>query len=266
MSISPLIMKKIERASQDFVPISLAEMDNVKLMDRTDVKYLFSVGLLPDILARLQIDYMILEINKVRICGYETQYYDESPKLTLYTKHHAGFANRYKVRTRNYVGSDLQFFEVKFKNNQGRTHKTRIKTQNSGSQLINGKEADFLRTKSNLIPQDLQGVLWVYYKRITLVSRHTPERLTIDLELGFKNESAQKDYPQIVIAEVKQDKVKHSPFIELMKEMGIRQGSISKYCFGIISLFEGVKQNHFKPHLLKLSKIINQYDSFTRNI
>jgi hypothetical protein len=265
MSISKPLMERIDKEVQAFLPITLAEMDSVKLMDRTDVKYLFSVGELPTILERLQIDYTILDINNVRICGYETQYYDEFPELTLYSKHQAGFSNRYKVRTRNYVGSNLQFFEVKFKNNQGRTLKIRIKTQHFDNQIIGNRESDFLRSKSNLIPQNLQGVLWVNYRRITLVSRHTPERLTIDLELSFKSNDTEKKYPEIVIAEVKQDKVKYSPFIELMKEMGIRKGSISKYCFGIISLYQGVKQNHFKPHLLKLSKIINQYDSLTGN-
>ena len=41
-----------------------------------------------------------------------------------------------------------------------------------------------------------------------------------------------------------------------MKQHHIREGSISKYCLGIILLYPHLKKNRFKPFLLKLKKII----------
>jgi VTC domain len=247
-----------------FEDISLGEMDKVKLMDRVDIKYLIPLCLLPQILAEARNNYHVLEINQERICAYETQYFDEA-ELSLYQRHQAGFLNRYKVRTRNYVGSNLQFFEVKIKNNKGRTLKKRIRTELHQQAFIKRNELDFLEKHSPFSTQSLKGVLSVYYKRITLVSKHHIERLTIDVELSFQHQAHRKCFPKIVIAEVKQERKGASDFVKIMKKFHIRQGSISKYCFGIISLFDNIKQNRFKPHLLKITKIIKQHDHFATN-
>lgn len=255
-------LTSIQKEIDSFESISLAEMDKVKLMDRVDVKYLIPLSHLAQVLAEARENYRVVEINQERICAYETQYFDVNNDMTLYQKHHSGFLNRYKVRTRNYVGSNLQFFEVKFKNNKGRTLKKRIRTNLYDQPEIKASESDFLTKHSPLQPDALRGILWVYYKRITLVSKHNLERLTIDLELSFQNEGQEKKYPKIVIAEVKQEKMGASHFIDIMRKWRIRQGSISKYCFGIVSLFDNIKQNRFKPHLLKITKIIRQHDNF----
>lgn len=247
-----------------FEPITLAEMEGVKLMDRMDVKYLIPINFLPDILADAKQYYKLLEIDNQRICPYQTLYYD-TEDLRLYHQHQVGKQNRYKVRSRNYVGSNLQFFEVKFKNNHGRTIKKRIKTQGINEPYLHDESSAFLSKISPLEPQYLQGVMWVNYSRLTLVSKQSPERLTIDLELTFKNDSKEVQYAQIAIAEIKQEKVGASPILDILKKYQLKSGSISKYCFGIISLFEGVKQNNFKKHLKRISKTLHQYESFTAN-
>jgi hypothetical protein len=61
---------------------------------------------------------------------------------------------------------------------------------------------------------------------------------------------------QLVIAEVKQDSKVGSPFIDIMRNKHIRQGSISKYCFGVASSYEEVKKNNFKQKLSNVKKII----------
>ena len=50
-----------------------------------------------------------------------------SADFDLYHRHHIGRSNRFKVRSRRYVESDLCFFEVKYRNNKGRTIKNRIR-------------------------------------------------------------------------------------------------------------------------------------------
>ncbi len=254
---------KIKQVTELFEPITLPEMEGVKLMERMDVKYLIPMNLLPEILADAKQYYKLLEINNERICPYQTLYYD-TEDLSLYHKHQVGKQNRYKVRSRNYVGSDLQFFEVKFKNNRGRTIKKRIKTDGI-NESVKDENSVFLTKISPLVADNLQGVMWVNYSRMTLVNKTSPERLTIDLELTFKNDSKEIQYAQIAIAEIKQERIGISPILDIFKKHQLKSGSISKYCFGIISLFEGIKQNNFKKHLKRISKTLHQYDSITAN-
>jgi len=247
------VIQEIKNKLSEFDAISLDEMDSVKLMNRTDTKFVFNQEILPIILEQLKNDYRVLEINGNRISKYESLYFD-TPNFNLYHAHQRGKLNRYKVRFRKYVDSELNFFEVKLKNNKGRTIKDRVK-QLAIPNIIQDKAADLLIEKTNLNALDLEPKIWVNYSRITFVNKNAPERLTIDLNLHFNNNEKIKFVDNLVIAEVKQSKSKVSPFIKLMKEKHIIQGSISKYCYGIITLFEKIKHNNFKPKLVPIKKI-----------
>jgi hypothetical protein len=238
-----------------FQPITLEEMDGVKLMDRTDTKYTFHISKLEQVLALIIDNYKVLEINKKRTAEYKTLYYDTSG-LELYYKHHSGKLNRYKVRHRTYVDSNLGYLEVKFKNNKGRTLKERIKKKDVLFEWPKDAE-QFLSKKTPYLPSTLLPNLWVNYSRITLVNRVSKERLTIDLDLEFKKGDVLKQLPQMVIAEVKQERSQSSSFIDVMKKLYIREGSISKYCMAVAYTDPSVKVNQFKPKLLSIQKILN---------
>ena len=60
--------------------------------------------------------------------------------------------------------------------------------------------------------------------------------------------------PEEVIAEVKQSRAGKSAFNRLMKEHHIRRGSISKYCFGIASMFRDLRANNFKEQIKKITQ------------
>lgn len=248
-------MSDLNDILNNFPPITLKEMDGVKLMDRTDTKYVFKLDNLQGFLDEIMNDYRILDVNGNRISRYESLYFD-TLNFDLYHSHHRGKPNRYKVRCRKYVESELNFFEVKFKNNKGRTIKDRVK-QKSIDGIIKDKAEDLLNEKTPLLAVHLEAKLWVNYSRITLVNKNSPERVTIDINLNFKNNEHDKTIDNLVIAEVKQDKIVSSSFIRLMKRHHIREGSISKYCFGVISLYEKIKHNNFKPNLILLKKILN---------
>jgi len=239
-------------------PISLKEMDSVKLMDRVDTKYVFSSSKLPLFLEAIKDSYRVLAVNEHRVINYQSLYFD-TKDYELYRQHHCGWMNRYKVRFRKYVESNLNFFEIKFKSNKGRTVKKRISCRQI-EEIISGNEREFLKGKTDLSAADLCAVMWTNYTRITLVNRYSPERVTIDSNLSFRNERAEKSIPRLAVAEVKQEKSVKSPFGRLMKSNRIREGFISKYCFGISSLVEGVKKNNFKPRLIQLNKL-NQHDT-----
>lgn len=229
-------------------------MDSVKLMDRTDTKFVFRKSRLAYVLSQLHDHYRVLDVNGNKISRYESLYFD-THNFELYHKHQSGKLNRYKVRFRKYVESNLNFFEVKFKNNKGRTIKNRVKQQQIDGSIQNKADV-LLKEKTPFEPANLEAKLWVNYSRITLVNKTSPERVTLDINLHFKNDEQLKTIDDIVIAEVKQDKAASSAFIKLMKQLHIREGSISKYCFGVISLFNTIKHNNFKPNLISLKKTL----------
>jgi hypothetical protein len=240
---------------QRFEPISLDEMDRVKLMNRTDTKFLFTEQQFAAVLEEILDQYRVLEINGKRASRYKTLYYD-TPRLDLYTDHHNGKLNRYKIRHRTYVETDVGFLEVKFKNNKGRTIKDRI------SEAVvplnwHGETEAFLRKVQPFDPQTLVPVLWVNYTRQTLVHKTEAERLTLDTDLEFVKDGVTKKLDGLVIAEVKQDKRKASFFIKMMKKYHIREGSISKYCMGVALTCDQVKKNNFKNKLITLNHILH---------
>lgn len=245
-------MESIDSTLAAFEPITLGEMDSVALMNRTDTKFVFRSDQLPGFLMQVVNDYKILEINGVRASKYQTLYFD-TQDFKMYMEHHRGKPTRYKVRHRIYVDSNLHYFEIKFKNNKGRTIKNRIKKKEV-DYVIKDKAEQFLEEKTNFSAQSLFPKLWSNCSRITLVNKFTKERLTLDINLQFKNDTEEKNLANVVIAEVKQEKLSPSPFIRLMKNNRVRAGSISKYCFGVIFLYN-VKKNNFKPNLLFINKL-----------
>jgi hypothetical protein len=234
-----------------FEPITLKEMDNVKLMNRTDTKYVFNIRQFEKVMLEIKDYYKVLEVEGKRLNRYETLYYD-TELFELYYQHHKGKLNRYKIRHRTYVESDLGFLEVKFKNNKGRTIKTRINKHDAPYTWENESE-EFLTKTLPFEPNTLVPVMWVNYIRNTLVNKSGAERLTIDLNLEFIKEGNSWKFDNLVIAEVKQDKRKPSPFIQVMKKYRIREGSISKYCMGIATTCSAVKKNNFKSRLKTLN-------------
>jgi hypothetical protein len=237
-----------------FQPIDLKEMDSVKLMTRTDTKFIFNISQFPAIMRELTDHYRVLEIEGQRLSRYETLYYDTN-RYDLYNKHHQGKLNRYKIRHRTYVESNIGFLEVKFKNNKGKTIKTRI-SQKDVPLAWQDESHTFLNKMLPFQPNSLVPVIWINYSRLTLVNKRSAERLTIDLGLEFKKNELNQKLDKLVIAEVKQEKRRASPFMDVMKKYHIREGSISKYCMGIAFTCDEVKKNNFK-HKLQTIKLKN---------
>lgn len=245
---------QVSEILNQFEPITLQEMDGVKLMDRTDTKFTFNINELPAILNEAKNHYKIVDIEGNRISRYKTLYFD-TPDFSLYNKHHCGKLNRYKIRHRIYVESNIGYLEVKFKNNKGRTLKTRIK-ETGFSDLKTGRAFEFLQKMLPFSPLDLIPKIWINYSRITLVNKLSAERLTLDLNLEFEKDGKKKMLNQLVIAEVKQDSKAASPFISMMRQKHICEGSISKYCLGVATSFPEEKRNNFKQKLYNINKLI----------
>jgi hypothetical protein len=240
---------------QSYDPITLEEMDSVKLMNRMDVKYIFHRDILSEILEEARNECRVLEVDRKRCCAYATRYFD-TPELKMYHEHHNGRRNRYKVRYRSYLDSGTTYFEIKFKNNKGRTIKDRIKV--SGNEFeIQGESEFLLMKKTSFQAEMLKEALRVTFNRITLVSRELKERITLDTDLHFWHNGTELDFPALVIAEIKQDRTARSFFTRLLHDKRIHPLSLSKYCFGLANLKPDIKINNFKPKLLNVNKLCN---------
>lgn len=232
--------------------ISLNEMESVKLMNRIDSKYLFHIHTLPKVLAACNNSYYVVTIKNKNYSTYQTLYYDTSD-FSLYNQHHSGKLNRYKIRKRTYVESNLNFLEIKFKNNKGRTTKTRMELPEG---ILNDAALQFIQQETSIDPTLLKKSVQIDYNRITLVNKNYPERVTIDVNLTISKNTTKRTFANLVIAEVKQDKLDNSVFTQLMQEYRIKEGGMSKYCFGVSNLVEDVKKNNFKENNQKIIKLI----------
>ena len=65
-------LENFEDISRSLQSITLAEMDSVALMNRTDTKFMLDRGSALDMLGEIAHGFRILEVNSVRLNRYET--------------------------------------------------------------------------------------------------------------------------------------------------------------------------------------------------
>lgn len=231
--------------------ITLDMLGNATLLNRIDSKFLVPAVDLPALLTACANDYHALSVDHQRVCRYETVYFD-TPTLELYRAHHAGRTSRRKVRTRTYVDSAIRFLEVKVRSNTGRTVKHRVGvpvSETAPLTYLSRLTGDGL---DGLLSSELEPVVTTRFRRITLVRHAAAERVTFDVALECLLGDATARYPGIVIAEVKQDRAGSSPALAALRAMRIREGSLSKYCIGVVALHPTARTNLLKAAYQRL--------------
>ncbi|MFA9371897.1 MAG: polyphosphate polymerase domain-containing protein [Labilibaculum antarcticum] len=237
-----------------FESITLSEMDQVKLMNRTDQKFWFHSNYLPELLKIVENDYFLLQIEGENRLPYATTYFD-TKNNRMFTAHHNGKLNRFKIRKRSYVNSGISFLETKFKNNKGRTIKKRIPCSH-GKDKFTSTETQFIDFHTPLTANDLIPVLENHFSRLTLVNKNFKERCTIDLNIQFKALDRIVTLDNLVIVEIKSDgKSNASPLGMALRENRIKTSGFSKYCVGRSITEPLLKQNAFKAKIRNIEKI-----------
>ncbi len=238
-----------------FDKISLDEMNGVSLMKRVDTKFILSESQLLKVFSKIQKDYKVLEIDNERLMQYSTLYFDTQNKK-CFKEHHNGKLNRYKIRMRKYLVSDLCFLEVKKKNNLGVTNKTRRQIKDFET-ILSSDSKEFIYN-SQINDLLLEPALYNNFNRITLVNKNYPERVTIDTNLSFKSADKEKIFDNLVVIEIKQEgKRLNTVMNKALKLMSILPTNFSKYCLGITNTFDNIKSNRFKEINLKINKLNN---------
>ena len=254
-------MNSIAGLLDGYAPVFLPDLDGALLMDRNDIKFSFPVSSLPGIIDALKDKYYMLEINGIRAQRYESLYFD-TPEFRFYTEHHNRKGNRYKVRFRRYTDSDIYFLEVKYKDNRDRTHKVRsmLNAHDYGAEKIHEEGMKFVRDNTACDPGRLDPVVYVFYKRVSLVHKHIDERVTLDWDISFRKGDTLQPLPGLSIGELKQDRISFSSdFIRVMRSLHIVDDNFSKYTIAAAMLCPGIKRNAFKPCFLTLNKITHGY-------
>ena len=247
---------------ESFSPVSLEEMDAVKLLNRIDTKYLTCEDTLLKVLEDASAaGYRALLVNGVKLTPYNSVYFDTSG-LRMFLDHHNRRLVRQKVRTRVYLKSSQTFLEIKRKNNHGRTKKKRIGIP--PSELMDFAQdrpaCTYLEKHSAFTPEELSPVISTAFSRITLVNPAETERLTIDIGLNFSNFRTGKkaSLEDAVIIELKQDGHAPSPMKGILLAHRVKPVRLSKYCIAVTLTDASVKSNRFKLKLRKIEKTINK--------
>lgn len=248
---------RIDDLLTNLKPITLEEMKDIRLMNRTDTKFVTNKETLVRLLQLAQGKYYAQFHNDSKIANYMTTYWD-TDDYRFYMEHHNQRAPRRKVRVRTYMDSHDTFLEVKTKNNHGRTKKKRVAVPDQQITGENGNE-EFLQEKVHLGLADIHPTVRNQFHRITLVNYGKTERLTIDFDVHFHNMETGKEanVGPLVIIELKRDGNVYSPVLDIIRQLRIKPSGFSKYCIGSIMTNHDLKQNLFKQKLVKLRKIAN---------
>ena len=252
------IESKLSSTLSRFEIVDFENIDKANLLRRIDTKYVFDITLLPSILNGFLDDYTLVSYNGVTCQTYKTVYYD-TDKYWFYTQHHNGKKNRFKIRFRTYIDSNISFLEIKHKTNRRETIKSRQKQKEIQEQL-SLKQTQFIHSTLDFEPGNLTPSLSNTFNRITLVSKKLDERITIDTGIIIKDarNSSEKQIDKLCIIETKRDfQLKNSHSSKVLQSLRIMPSGFSKYCMGLAIINKSIKQNLFKSRLLNFQSILN---------
>lgn len=247
--MSPDTVHTIERLLEGFETITLDRLESSGLFqNRIDRKFVLPATILEELLQFVAKDYHILEVDGTRCFRYQTRYFD-TPAFDFYFQHHRNKPARVKVRERTYLESGLHFVEVKHKAANGHTRKFRVPEASIES------SGQFIEAHSGFSVSQLSCTLLTRYHRITLFHKSDLEKVTLDLDLSYVSGTGEQGFPYILLLEIKTPGRTNSSLVNWLRAKGIREGSLSKYVLGLITLNPELKHNRFKK---AYSSIINK--------
>ena len=236
-----------------FDTLPLAELKAANLQNRVDTKFTFAEAHLVEVLERVRVRYRVVDAFGFTYGRYATLYFD-TPQLAMYLPHHNSVRERFKVRVRSYLDTQVSFLEVKRKTNKERTVKTRMSVP--FGEPLPEESIPFISNNSPFSLGELQPMLFNEFWRITLVARAEVERITIDVGLRLAVQERSESLDGLVIAEVKQPKfTSRSAFVQEMHRLHIQPLGFSKYAMGVAMLKPGAKANMFKPRIRAVQRL-----------
>lgn len=220
--------------------IGLAELvERAALQTRTDRKYVLPMSEVDRLLAELDPDTEVLEIDGMRVFTYETVYFD-TPTLTSYLLTAYRRRRRFKVRTRSYLDSSQCWLEVKVPGPRGSTVKHRVPhAPQDNAMLHSGRRFvdDVLAGQRIAVEEraEFAPTLTTQYRRSTLFLPASGSRVTIDTDLCWCDGPHALDLPGLAVVETK-SRAQPSSLDRRLWRRGHRPTRISKYATGLAAL------------------------------
>jgi hypothetical protein len=236
-------------------------VESAELLTRVDRKYFVPAKTFRALIAELG-SCRVLEIDGQRTFDYESVYFD-TPGLLTYRAHLQRRRRRFKARTRTYLDSGLCMFEVKTVGARGATVKDRIKHSLTDRAVLTDPARDFLgqtlySAYGQPTPPGLQPTLINLYRRTTFASSVEGARLTCDVALSCHTERASMhDRGSHVLVESKSANGS-SKADQMLRRLGVRPISVSKYCVGIAALHPEVPANPWHTTLDRYFEVPSQ--------
>jgi hypothetical protein len=199
-------------------------------------------------IAELSGELRVLDIDGRRTFGYESVYFD-TPDLATYRAHLQRRRQRFKARTRTYTDTGLTMFEVKLTGARGETVKQRMPYPTEHRAELTDQALAHLRTTLREayhqdLPAGMRPTLLTTYRRTTFVARTGQARLTCDVGLVCRRGRHEvHDTGTHVLVESKSGGHGGSAADRILRDLGIRPASVSKYAVGVAALHPEVPSN-----------------------
>jgi hypothetical protein len=242
--------ERVDRGVRLIPTVDLPTLESrAALLTRVDRKYVVSVQTFERLVSSLEDDWRALEIAGGRLFGYASTYFDTAD-LHTYRAHLQRRRRRFKVRIRRYVDSDACMLEVKRKGLRGLTVKERTPHPVWGQTALGASGhafvAEVVRGHALLPSTPLRPVVSTTNRRATLASVSTRARLTVDTDLtcGW-GDLFTRLRPGYVLVESKAEGL-GSSVDRMLRGLGQRPVSISKYCIGVTSLGLDIPSNPWR--------------------
>jgi VTC domain len=241
-----------------FDPVSLKELEaNSGMLERIDNKYVVDQSVLRMAVPELAKHFDILEIDGRRNFTYDTCYFDDTQSRCYYD-HHQARSKRVKVRMRRYLDAGLCFVEVKLKDRRGTTVKKRLRCAEAQFGALDQTARNFVNDVYSALykrdfPHEISCNLDMRYQRLTLVAKDGGERMTLDNRVRFLMDGDARDVDErLFIIEAKSAKGNGKADRILRRLHQHPTKHVSKYCMGLATMSEGLKQNNFRRALKRL--------------
>lgn len=233
-------------------PVTLEHvLATAELQTRIDRKYLVSLNVFRTVLTRMGDHLSVLEMDGLRLFRYESVYFD-TPELAAYRQHAHGRRRRVKIRTRAYLDSGECLLEFKSVGARGETVKERYPYLLASRHDLDAGARALARERLGdfIHPSALREVLTTAYQRATLLDSTRDNRVTCDVNLRFENDAGQCFGPLDGVVVLESKTVgSESPIDVVLRRLGSRPLSLSKYCVGMAVLDPRLPANHWNREL-----------------
>jgi hypothetical protein len=236
----PTVTGHIRDLVAHFEPVSLERLEkSASLERRVDNKYLIDRDQLERLVAGLEAEHRVLEIDGERASAYESVYFD-TESLRCYHDHVEDRRPRFKTRSRLYQATGSCVFEVKLKGDDGETDKRHLDQAPEAHGKLTGEDREFLHNTladAGLEVGEIRPSLITSFVRVTFGARDVAARATCDLAVHFSlpDGPATQLREGYCLIETKSEDGS-SPADALLSEFGVEPRSFSKYLVGTQAL------------------------------